>query len=268
VRLKFAPTLHDFITCAALTLITFARLVGADEGQAFKASLDSLLAAQHEWGSKMSTPGATISLRETSRGKVDDHTVVRYRIVSSGLPRDQTYSLVMWQLGGQPQVSLVGVSLDQTGLAVCAGRAGTCGDRAKSNDPIDLVMFGGLGETKRFGLIASDKKARAFASVVPFPNRASDAECTLEATLVTPQAEAVMLFGSGFKAGARLDLEIRSEGETQHPTANANEKGIYEGVILPFRKGFVNGRTQASIHSGNCSPAVSFSWGADSYVLQ
>jgi hypothetical protein len=188
-------------------------------------------------------------------------------MITSGLPKDKTYSLLMWQLGGQPQGVMSGITIDATGTAICAGKAGTCrGD--KPDDPIDLAMQAGLGEVKRVALIAVDKSAQAFASVVPFPNRASDGGCTLEATLVTPKAEAVMLSAVGFKAGVALDIEMNSEGERQRPAARTDANGAYEWVVLPFKKGLAKGRAQVSVHADNCNPALSFAWGDGSYALQ
>ena len=262
--IRFLLSQRIFVVMSLIATIAVAQ--GADEAQ-LDQNVQKLIATQRAWGTRMNSASATLELKEISRGMSNGHTVVRYRMLTSGLPTDKFYSVILWQLGGQPQTNLSGVTLDETGTAICAGGPGSCGG-TKPNDPIDLVMMAGLGETKRLGLVASDQTARAFASVVPFPNRATEAGCNLEATLVTPNAEAMMLSGSGFKPGARLDVEIISEGEKQHPAATANENGIYEGVVLPFKKGLTKGRTQVSVRSGNCNPSVSFPWGADSYALQ
>ena len=192
----------------------------------------------------MSSKGATLSLKEVSRNTADGHAVIRYRMFTSGLPEDAVYSLLMyWQLGGLPQTVLTGITLDEKGIAVCAGKPQNCGDaQSKPNDPIDLTISGGLGEPKRVGLISRDKTAQVFASVVPFPNRATDAGCVLEARLVTPNAEAVMLFGSGFEPGGRLNWKSLQRGEKQHPAASANQNGTYSSVILPFKKGLAKGQ--------------------------
>lgn len=129
-------------------------------------------------------------------------------------------------------------------------------------------MQAGLGEVKRVALIAADKSAQAFASIVPFPNRAADGECILEATLVTPNAEAMMLSATGFKPGIALNIEMNSEGEKQHPSADADVNGSYEWVVLPFKKGLAKGHAQVSVQADNCKPNLSFAWGIGSYVLQ
>jgi hypothetical protein len=230
-------------------------------------SVQQLVAMQRAWGPKTNSIGAMLTLMEGARNIVQGHATVSYRMSTSGLPKDRTYSLLMWQLGGQPQGVMSGVTIDATGTAICAGKAGACRGE-KPDDPIDLAMQAGLGEVKRVALIATDKSAQVFASVVPFPNRATDAGCAIEETLVTPKAEAVMLSASGFKPGVALDIKMNSEGEIQHPAAKTDEKGAYEWVVLPFKKGLTKGRAQVSVRSGGCSPVLSFAWGEGSYALQ
>jgi hypothetical protein len=230
-------------------------------------SVQQLVAMQGAWGPKTNSAGATLTLMEGSRSAVEGHALVRYRMMTSGLPKDKRYSLLLWQTGGQPQAIMNGVTIDANGMAICAGKAGTCrGD--KPDDPVDLTMQAGLGEVKRVALITEDKSVHVFASVVPFPNRVTDAACTLEETLVTPKAEAVMLAATGFKPGVALDIEMNSEGEIQHPSGKTDANGAYEWVVLPFKKGLTKGRTQVSVRSEGCKPSLSFAWGDGSYVLQ
>jgi hypothetical protein len=260
---------REMVAALILSLAATPILFGqATDEKSVQTSVERLVAMQRAWGIKMNTPGASLDLKELSRGTANGHTLIKYRMLASGLPLDKVYSLVVWQTGGQPQTSLSGVTVDESGTAICAGRAGTCGTPDKPNDPIDLDMMGGLGEVKRIGLVASDKSVSAFASAVPFPIRAADGECVLEATLVTPKAEAVILTAKGFKSGVGLDIESVSEGEKQHPLAKADANGNYEWVVLPFKKGLAKGRTQVSVRSDACKPALSFAWGEGSYKLQ
>ena len=223
-------------------------------------SVQKLVAMQSAWGPKANSTGAVLTLVEGSRTTAEGHGVVRYRMVTSSLSKDKTYSLLMWQLGGQPQAVMSGITIDASGIAIYAGKPGTCrGD--KPDDPIDLAMQAGLGEVKRVALITDDKSIHAFANVVPFPNRATDNGCTVEATLVTPKAEAVMLSATGFKPETALDIEMNPEGEIQRPAGKTDANGAYEWVVLPFKKGLTKGRSRVSVHSGNCKPSVSFAWG-------
>jgi hypothetical protein len=83
------------------------------------------------------------------------------------------------------------------------------------------------------GLIATDKSAQVFASVVPFPKRTTDGGRNLEAALVTPNAEAMMLSVTGLKPGIALDIEMNSEGEAASLDQDRCKRA-YEWVVLPF----------------------------------
>jgi hypothetical protein len=253
------------ISRALTVVMSFTALLAAS-AQGLN-SVQQLVAMQHAWGPKANSAGVSLTLTERSRTTTEGHTVVRYRMMTSGLAKDKTYSLLMWQLGGEPQAVMSGITIDANGTAICAGKAGTCrGD--KPDDPIDVAMQAGLGEVKRVALITEDRSIHAFASVAPFPNRATDGGCTVEATLVTPKAEAVMLTATGFKPGIALDIEMNSEGEIQHPSGKTDADGSYEWVVLPFKKGLTKGRARVSAHSSTCNPSVSFSWGEGTYVIQ
>lgn len=71
-------------------------------------SVQRLVAMQGQWGPKANSTGAVLTLVEGSHTTAQGHTLVRYRILTSGLPKDKAYSLLMWQLGGQPQVLMAG----------------------------------------------------------------------------------------------------------------------------------------------------------------
>lgn len=252
------------VACATAALIVFAPFNLRGDAE---ADLRQLVARQQAWGPKASSAGATLTLAEGSRSATNGHTTIRYRMNTSGLPKDKIYSLVMWQLGGQPQAVMNGITLDNAGTAVCAGRSDTCHGE-KPDDPIDLAMQAGMGETKRVALVATDKSAQVFASVVPFPRIGTDRGCTIEARLVTPNAEAMMLSVKGTKPGAAIETEMNSEGEKQRSSAKTGADGAYEWVALPFKSGLTKGHAEVTARSEGCNPSLSFAWGAGSYALQ
>lgn len=260
--LRLCPVFVNAILLSAL-LYSASALAQEQTNQ----TVAKLAAMQRAWGTSMNSPGATLALTEMSRSKVNGHTIVKYRMQASGLPLEKVYSLVNWQIGGQPQVHLEGVTINEAGIAVCAGNSGTCGTPSKPNDPIDLDMMAALGETKRVGLVADDT-AKAFANVVPFPNRAVHGGCVLSATIMTPNAEGVLLSASGFQPNSGVAIESVSEGEVKNSVAKADQNGAYETVLQPYRKGVTEGRTQVSVRSGSCHPVLSFAWGKSSYTLQ
>ena len=75
-------------------------------------------------------------------------------------------------------------------------------------------MLAGLGETKRVGLIASDKAGQAFAGIVPFPNR-DGRRLQSGGEHYVKCGNNGLLSVAGFKPNAPLEIESRSEGEKQ-----------------------------------------------------
>ncbi|HEX5423993.1 MAG TPA: hypothetical protein VFW94_10615, partial [Candidatus Acidoferrales bacterium] len=138
---------------------------------------------QRDWGPKLNSPGVGISLKEMGRQKTDKGTAVRYRIFATGFPPDGTYSLNTLDLNLNASTALEGITLDKSGLAICAGRPGTCSSGAP-DDPIDLEILAARGEPKRFGFVSQDGTTKAFISVIPFPIVGTDHGCSAEAILL------------------------------------------------------------------------------------
>ena len=217
---------------------------------------------QKNWGSKMNSPGAEIILKETRRERTPQGTAVYYRLSASGLATHEVYTLFSTTLALNNVPALEGITFDRSGLAVCAGTQGTCtGD--KPNDPIDLAIFAAKGEPKRFAVMSADKVSKAFTYVVPFPILGNDRNCTAEAILLTPKAEAVLIHGSGFVPQTEVHFTGLSEQETQQNDSKADAEGNLYQVALPYVKGQSHGKTKITLQSNACNPSLSFDWGPD-----
>src|ERR1700743_2825432 len=189
-------------------------------------------------GPKASTPGASLVLKESERAG----TTVKYRLIAGGLPKEGVYSIVTWPVTQKgPSQALSGVTLDASGLAVCAGRAGTCGTADKPNDPIDITFQPIPGEPVRLGLVSADNATRVFAKVIPVPLRGEDRGCRVEATLLTPGAELVLIEGLGFPPTRDLTLESNSEGERHEGKGKTDGDGRYVSAVLPYKQGLAAG---------------------------
>ncbi len=127
-----------------------------------------MLAAYRNWGPGLNTEGVTLTVTGAPRGG----GALAYRLHADGLPRNHVYNLLQWPVTQLSlSVALPGVTFDESGLAICAGQPGTCGDPAKPNDPSDVVVLPAKGEPFRFGVVAEDdEKLRAFVKIVPVPN--------------------------------------------------------------------------------------------------
>lgn len=255
-------------TCTtAVCLRAIARQSSNDE-QAIELA-QKLANVQRNWGGpSMNSPDANLVLKETGRRDAGSFMAVSYRLVAKGLPAEKTYTLVTVSFDLKTAPVMQGVTLDGAGMAICAGRDGTCGNSAKPNDPIDLVIPAAKGEPKRFGLVSDDGESKAFAYAVPFPLRSENHGCSIESLLLLQNGEAVLLHGGGFPPGADVRYDTSSEGESHSANLRADESGNVWSVALPFVAGKSHGATKASFKSGSCNPSLTYQWGAGSYKLQ
>ncbi len=120
-----------------------------------KATVAKLANLQKNFGKKMNNPGVDLSLKEISRWRASDRTLVKYELHATGLPKDLTYDLLRVQISGKILKQLDGITLDSEGRAICAGRKGTCSGSGP-NSPIDLVFFAGKAEPMRLSLVSND----------------------------------------------------------------------------------------------------------------
>jgi hypothetical protein len=214
----------------------------------------------------MNSPGVQLSLKEIERKKTSDRTIVEYDLYATGLPGNLTYNLFTVEPDGSVAE---GVTLNGSGQAICAGKAGTChGD--KPDDPIHLAVFAGKGEPKRFALASTDKKQKqkGFVQVIPFPNISTDQQCRLEVVLGTPLSEVVFIQGSGFEPNSLLTTVSQSEDERLINQQNADAKGDYFSALLPYVEGKDAGKSSFEVKAKGCSPKVSYEWGKGSYHLE
>lgn len=218
------------------------------------------------WTHSMNSPGAELSLKEINRWRIADRTLVKYELYSTGLPKNVTYTLIDIKISGKVVQSMTGVTLDADGRAICAGRPGTCSG-SSPNSPIDLVLFAGTAEPKRFSLVSDDEAhLKATVSVIPFPNAATDKGCRLESVIGTPKGEVTYIHGSGFEPNEELVMDSESYGEKNYGVQKAEADGSYFATTLPNILGKSSGTTVFEVKGKNCDPKLSFSWGT--YQLQ
>jgi len=226
-----------------------------------KATVEQLGKIQKNFGKKMNSPGVELSLEETTRSHAADRTLVRYRLYGTGLPSKTTFALMQVQIDGSVTQVMDGVTLDASGQAICAGREGTCQGNGP-NDPIDLVVYAGKGEPKRFGLVSDDEAhVKGFVGVVPFPNATTDKGCRLESIIGTPNGELTFIQGDGFEPNAELTIDSQSYDEKHHDIAKAEADGTYFAAILPYVSGKKSGNSVWEVKSKSCDPKLNFSWG-------
>lgn len=217
----------------------------------------NLVRMHNAWGSGASTPNASLTIKESSRSG----RTIKFRLSAEGVAKDGIYSIVAWPVTQKQPVEVQqGVTLDATGLAICAGTPTTCRG-SKPNDPIDLVLQPVPGEPVRIGLVSASGAIKVFAKIVPVPLRGEDRGCTVEGVLLTPGSELVLIEGSGFPANSELTMDSNSEGERHSQKSKADSAGRYAIAILPYKQGVTEGSLKVDLKSATCSPSVRIPWG-------
>jgi hypothetical protein len=186
---------------------------------------------------------------------------IRMSMHTVGLPAGETYSLVSWPITEKNPVTLMnGVTVDTSGMAICAGTPGTCKGN-QPNDPIELVLRPIAGEPVRLALISADQSLKVLANIVPIPLRGTDQGCTIDAVLLTPGAEVVLIEAAGFVPNSNLTISSSSEDEPQGGEKKANADGSFRTAILPYVEGLTHGVVTMTLKSAKCSPSINVSWG-------
>lgn len=215
------------------------------------------------------TPGLSLRLLQVSRTPVQGHNLVRYRLILHGAAFGAKFNLTQWtSVVPRARTVLSGITLDPTGLAICAGREGTCGSPAHANDPVELAVTAAAGEFVRFTLTSPDGRRHAMAVAVPFPVQGEDRGCHLEILRYGPQANALAIRGTGFGANAKLKITLDSAGQIHSDPATADAQGIYTSAVVPAVNGVAGGTFRIAISATACTPSASIVWGAGSYKLQ
>lgn len=121
--------------------------------------------APQDLGSGDELPECSVEIKETYRRPGQGQTIVAYHVFVKGLPSSQNYNLLQMNVvTGQLTTSMQGVTFGKDGLAICAGRPGTCGDPNTPDDPIDFILPSEKGESHHLALVSEDGQSRVFSS--------------------------------------------------------------------------------------------------------
>ncbi len=220
-------------------------------------AMRNLVSMHDAWGAKASSPNTSLAIMQSSRSG----DVIKFGLHAQGVPRDKIYSIVTWPVTQkEPSMIASGVTLDESGQAVCAGTPNTCSGE-QPNDPIDIATQPVPGEPVRLGLVSAGGDIKVFAKLVPVPLRGEDRGCSVEGVLLTPGAELILVAGSGFPANSELTMDSDSEGERHNVKSKAGPDGRYTAAIAPYKQGVLRGTLKVDLKSTGCSPSVRIPWG-------
>jgi hypothetical protein len=215
-----------------------------------------------KWGPQMNSPSASVDIKEIYRRPGGGQTIVAYHVFVKGLPASKNYNLLQMNIAtGQLTSSMPGVTFDKDGLAICAGRPGTCGDPDTPNDPIDFILPSQKGESHHLALVSEDGQSKVFFLITPFPVIGADRGCTVQLSRLMPQGALVYVSAGGFTPNEKLKFENDSEIESHNKDAQADASGNYGAALLPAVKGIASGTLQVTVRGKSCAPSASMDWG-------
>jgi hypothetical protein len=229
-----------------------------------------LVGQQHAWDEAAAAGTAKLIFKEKSRKKTEQGTLITYDIFTTGLPADRHYTLMTWPLNRTIAPVRGGITLTPEGRLECAGKTpADCTPAKPGDDPIiDIALPFAQGESRRFALISDDQKSKALATVVAFPITGKDAGCSLDALLGTPDADVVLVTGSGFPPNTGVPMSSDSAGEVATGVWKVNAKGELASMILPAVRGKTSGDTTITVKAPTCAPKITFHWGKGSYHVE
>jgi hypothetical protein len=251
---SFAPAATVVLLLACSSHLTF----GQGDLEARSAERTQALMRGHvAWKTKLSSPGASIRVKEVGR----QGSVVQYHLYVAGLPSDKLYTAASWPVTqAKPSPLMEGVSLGKDGIVMCAGRTPEqCGDSSKKDDPIEFTFNAAKGEPYRLALVAGDDKVAVV--VVPDPIMAKDKGCTLSVERLLPHFEVTYIAGSGFPPNSDVSFDAQSYDEKHPVNTKTDSEGNLQFALLPFVAGHHKGTTTIKGVGTTCSPSIKFEWG-------
>lgn len=263
--LKYFPMWRVFVLVAGVLATLSSNLAQVTEQNA-PAMMAELARQNQAWNPKSNSPGVSIKVSEVERTQAHQ---IYYQLTASGFPSDLKYTIVTWPANRlKPQAGMTGVTLDASGLAVCAGIPGTCrGDGP--NSPIHMQFSPVKSEPIRLSLVSDDEKhLRAFISLVPIPNRVTGKKCSLQEVMLAPNSSLIALQGDGYEPNSEIQFLSESEGEHHDGKVKADADGNIYFALGQGVKGKEKGITKVSVTSGGCSLSLNIPWGKDSYQYE
>jgi hypothetical protein len=255
--------LYSFLLPLLVTAVVAQteRNTGQDLSNEQRDKIEQLAKFQKHLGKDLNSPGVGLSLKELSRSRAADRTLVTYGLYATGFPPTSSFTLYQIPLDGSFVKTLEGVTLTKQGLAICGGTGNVCENNGP-DDPVDLIVYAAKGEPKRFALISEDEgHSKGFVGVQPFPNATTDKGCRLESVIGTENGELTFIQGSGFEPNADLSVESQSYSEKRALPAKAGADGSYFATLMPYVLGKQSGKTVFQVKSKTCSPSLTFEWG-------
>ena len=264
-----------------------------------RAQILRIASSQANWGPKASSPGVTLTMKETGRTKAASGTLITYRLSATGFAPGARLVLLRWPLNAGVTAVMGGIVIDASGNALCGApavvlsspsapsaetgktaaeaqaaapspalAATPCTKTMQANVPVEITTTAAQGEAIRLALVSEDRKSGAAASAIPFPLAGEDKGCKLQILLGAKDAELVLIEGDGFKPNMPFTMGAETLGQKENIAAKPDAQGHFVAAMTPYAQGHDSGDTVIYYQSDECTPTVSFHWGKGSYKVE
>lgn len=215
--------------------------------------------SEFKWGEKYATPGVRLTLRETSRERLDDSTRVNYEIVTQGFPTDKVYNIFLHDTGmlakGKDPAPLQARWHDHHSYEYRVNEFGRLVPPIAGHS-IERFM---IGEWFGYGLVSTDGSVQAWTKVVPFPLEDQDGPCRVSLHMVHRDTFAIE--GEGFPPQETIKTVSSSDGEVLEGSMQVPPEGRFLYASMPAVIGKPGGRHEIFFISSVCKLSLSYNWG-------
>jgi len=237
-----APGAPPFEGTGTRTALMF---LGMADGSVPHSSTKPPFEWKFAWEGERSTPGASLTLKETNRYPGSKGTCVEYELRALGFSPGESATL-WWRLG-TTYTQLPALVADDGIVSIHGTRIiGTEGN--VPGGPLDLALTSGAN--------------RAYASAIPFPIEAKAGPCWASVEVVTESGRLFLVTFGGFRPGEKVQIMSRIGDQRLDHTVDASSDGKVRFPVR-FEQGSAGTATARAIgDSGAVSIQYSIGMGA------
>jgi len=224
------------------------------------------------WSVECSAPGVSLRMVESRRTGEGNKTRVDVSPRVAGFPAGVPLTLWMRRVEAKPSWVVTGYAFDSAGKLGCADRAANAALAATAADawcpvPLDTLRLtvgeAMAGEPFAFAISTPDGRETAYATVVPRPVAATVAGCgSLDAQLITADARAVRILGTGFAPSSQLTTESVRGRDRVAGQVTTDSTGRFIGIVTSNGKG---GDASYTVRAPTCAVTLPYAWGRSAW---
>lgn len=261
--------MKTILACSVLSVLALGNAVTVARAQTLTPP-DTTQRCQ--WSAECSAPAMTLRMAELKRSGSGRDLQIDVSPRASGFPVGVPLTLWMRRVEEKPAWIMAGYAFDSSGKVGCADRSSNAAMAAFAGDgwcsaPLDTLSFtlGGAleGEPFAFALSTADGRQSAYAVVVPRPVVATVPGCgTLDAQIVTKDARALRILGTGFTPATALTTESVRGRDKVAGTATTDSTGRFVAIVTSNGRG---GDAAYTARTPTCAVTLPYRWGRNAW---